>query len=160
DPKARANWIEFERAKIPDKAHVTDEVDFHQIVGAMAQYPTLLRKLGLVIDLLVSKKAFAPAVSQQLWVEVHLPEPPVEAVVKRMPDASPRTRTLLNASHFQALPRTHPATQDYRIADGLLTLDTDRFALLQSDVDAAGHKILNFARTLGRLKNNEQNHDD
>ena len=38
-----------------------DVIDFHEIVTAMNQYPTLLRRLGLVVDLLVPRDAFQPA---------------------------------------------------------------------------------------------------
>lgn len=161
EARAHAKWLEYERAKMPDKAHVADEYDFHQIVAAMAQYPTLLRKLGLTIDLLVSKNALTPAANALLWVEVQLPEPTVGALaVTRAPDASPRTRTLLDASRFQAVPRKQPEPNDYRIADGLLTLDPNTFTLIQSDVDGAGHKIMNFARTLRLLKKNPPDNQD
>src|SRR5438552_8716880 len=161
DPKARAKWLEYERAKFPDKDHVGDDIDFHQIVAAMGQYPMLLRKLGLVIDLLVSKKALTPAASALLWIEVQLPEPGADApAVTRAPDASPRTHALLDASRFQAASRIPAAANDYRIANGLLDLDPNTFTLVQADVDGAGHKVLNFARTLELQRSNTDNRLD
>lgn len=149
DAKARAEWLGFERTALPKPGDFRDEIDFHQIVAAMNQYPTLLRRLGLVVDLLVARDAFASAPSQPLWAEVELP--PGTPDVIRQPDASPRTRAFLDAERFQPVPRPHPQPGDFRVADGLLDLDPGTFALLQTDVDGASFKVVNFARSLIRL---------
>ena len=52
------------------------------------------------------------------------------------------------ATHFDAVPDA--TADDCRIKDGLLDLDPARFHLLQFDVDGAGLKVMNFARSLGR----------
>jgi len=43
---------------------------------------------------------------------------------------------------------------DYRVKDGLLVINPDLYAVLQTDVDAAGLKLMNFARTLRKLQSN------
>ena len=157
EAKSFAEWDGYERAPLPAAADFEKKIDFHQMVSAMNQYPTLLRKLGLVIDLLIAREAFAVAPNASLSVEVKLPDPPPQNV-QRLPDASPRTRTMLNANRFQAVPRT-PAI-DVRIADGLLDLDKKVFSLLQSDVDGAGIKTMNFARTLLHMRENPDQQKD
>jgi hypothetical protein len=78
-----------------------------------------------------------------LQAEVELPQGSPK--VTRAPDTLSRTRTRLDANRFQALPR--PGA-DYQVVDGLLDLNPKLFDLLQSDVDGAGLKVMNFARTL------------
>lgn len=152
DPaKAEARWLTYERTDLPDKNDFQKQIDFHQIVTAMNQYPTLLRLLGLVVDLVIDKKAFNPSPNALLWAEVKLPPPTTS--VTRADDASPRSRTSLDPVSFEAVSRPSPAKGDYRVANGLLDLDPKLFNLLQSDVDGAGIKVMNFARSLLLLRN-------
>ena len=58
DPKAFAEWQEYEQTELPNAGQVQKIIDFHRIVAAMNQYPTLLRRLGLAIDLLIPRDAF------------------------------------------------------------------------------------------------------
>ncbi|MEP6921026.1 MAG: hypothetical protein ABI967_07865 [bacterium] len=148
EAQARAQWLGYDQTPLPKAADFEDEIDFHQIVAAMNQYPTLLRRLGLVVDLLISRDALTPAASAALWVEVELP-PPTPTVERPQHDASPRTQTLLDANRFQPVSNTAaPQAGDLRVANGLLTLDPKTFNLVQSDVDGAGLKVTNFARSL------------
>jgi len=148
DPKRGAEWLGYEQVPLPKRAELQKEFHFHKIVAAMNQYPTLLRGLGLVIDLLVSRDAFTHAADAPLSVEVLLP-PPTGPEVDRVPDASPRTRALLDGRRFQAVPRPVPAGDPgLRVVDGLLDLDPKTFDLLQADVDGSGLKIVDFAHSL------------
>src|SRR6266545_503363 len=149
DPKARAKWLGYKRTPLPTPQDFEKQIDFHQIVAAMNQYPTLLRRLGLAIDLLVEKSKFSPSSNDFLRVEVELP--PGSPAVARVPSVSPVTHARLDAKSFQPVPRTAAGTGDYHVVNGLLDLNPKRFALLQSDVDGAGLKVMNFARTLGLL---------
>jgi hypothetical protein len=151
DPRERARWLGYERTALPKAADFQNQIDFHKVVAAMSQYPTLLRLLGLVVDFLIPADAFDAAPNALLRAEVTLP--PGTPNVKRSPDVSPRTRALLNSTQFQALPRPNPAPGDYQTVDGLLNLDPKVFELLQADVDGGGLKVTNFARTLARLRN-------
>jgi len=150
DAKSRAEWLGYEQTQLPKPGDFQNEIDFHQIVAAMNQYPTLLRRLGLVVDLLIARDAFSPAPDAPLWVEAELPQG--FSTVERLPDASPRTHTLLDAGHFQAVPRTLPQPGDFRVANGLLDLDPKTFSFVQADVDGAGIKVTNFARSLLTLR--------
>lgn len=148
DPRARAKWLEYKQTPLPKPDDFVDQIDFHQIVAAMNQYPILLRKLGLVIDFLLDPGEFTPSPNASLSVDVILPA----ANPQRQPNITPHTRTLLDTRHFQPVPRANQPAADYRVANGLLTLDPDRFALVQQDPDAAGFKVMNFARTLGAME--------
>jgi hypothetical protein len=152
DAKSRAEWLGFERAKLPESDDFQNEIDFHQIVAAMNQYPTLLRRLGLVIDLAIARDALAPAADAPLWVEVELPEGAPNVI--RSPDVSPRTRAILDANNFGPVSRKSPQAGDFRVANGLLDLDPKTFSFVQSDVDGAGIKVTNFARSLLTIRGN------
>ena len=143
DAKSFAEWQGYERAELPQPGDFKKKIDFHQMVAAMHQYPTLMRRLGLVIDLSVARDAFSSSPDALLWAEVKLPQGAPSA-------GSPRTHARLDANRFQAVPRV-PAP-DLRVRDGLLDLDKKTFALLQSDVDGATMKVTNFARTLLTLR--------
>ncbi len=158
DAKSRAEWLGFEQTALPKPDDFQDEIDFHQIVAAMNQYPTLLRRLGLVVDLLISRDAFAFAPDALLRVAVELP--PGFPTVERLPDASPGTHTLLDADRFEAVPRKNPQPGDFRIANGLLVLDPKTFSFVQQDVDGAGIKVTNFARSLLTLRDSPDNQLD
>ena len=151
DAKSRAEWLAYEQTKLPKPDDFQNEIDFHQIVAAMNQYPTLLRLLGLVVDLVIARDAFPPAPNALLWVEVELP--PGFPTVQRMPANSPRTRALLDTGNFQPVPRPVPLPGDFRVANGLLDLDPKLFSFVQTDVDGAGIKVTNFARSLLTLRN-------
>lgn len=156
DAKSRAEWLAYERTDLPKPGDFQHEIDFHQMVAAMNQYPSLLRRLGLVVDLLITRDAFTPAPDALLRVAVELP--PGFPTVERVPDAnskrdaSPATHTRLDEEHFEAVSRKNPQPGDLRVANGLLILDPTTFSFLQSDVDGAGLKVMNFARSLLTLR--------
>jgi hypothetical protein len=150
--KSRAEWLGYEQATLPEPDQFQDEIDFHQIVAAMNQYPTLLRRLGLVVDLLIAREALVAAADAPLWVEVILPQGAPN--VARTRDASPRTRAALDGERFEPVPRKAPKPGDFRVANGLLDLDPKLFSFVQTDVDGAGLKITNFARSLLAVRRN------
>ena len=149
DDRITARWLEYERAKLPGKTDIVKELDFHQIVAAMNSYPTLLRRLGLVIDLILDKRAFHLAPNQLLTATADFP--PDVLRVPNSQTASPATHALLSAAKFQAVPNPAPQPTDPRIVDGLLDLDPQQFDILQVDVDGAGLKVMGFARSLARF---------
>lgn len=151
DPRADAQWQGYEQTPLPAKSEFQNQLDFHDYVGAMGQYPTMLRKLGLVIDFVIARTAFNQSPNDLLWVDVELPSGSPD--VERSRDASPRTRTLLDARRFQAVTRTVPGNGDYKTVDRLLDFSPSQFRILQADVDGSVMKVSNFARTLGKLKN-------
>src|SRR5262249_24967217 len=152
DARSRAEWLGYQRGKLPEQGDFPKQIDFHQIVVAMNQYPTLLRRLGLVVDLLIDRDALTPAADALLWVDVELPQG--TPTVQRVPDASPRVHALLDAGRFEPLPRSNPQPNDFQVASGLLDLDPKTFNFVQVDVDGAGLKVTNFARSLLTLRGN------
>lgn len=153
EAQARAQWLTYERTDLPKPNQFKDQIDFHQIVTAMNQYPTLLRRLGLVVDVLIRRDAFTPSPSAALWVDVELPQGSGSGVPQR-------TRTLLDDKRFQAIPRTTSRAGDYKIVNGLLDLDPKLFNLLQTDVDGAGIKVMNFARSLVIMRDEKDQQAD
>jgi len=157
DPRVQATWLEYEQAKLPAKSDFAKEIDFHEIVAAMNQYPTLLRHLALVVDFLLDASAAVASPGALLSVSVALP--PSTTQVERLKDASPRTWARLDANRFEALTRPAPEPGEFRTSGGLLELDPNRFRLVQADPDGAGLKLVNFARSLTRMQPDEERVD-
>ena len=132
---------------MPDKGDLAQTIDFHRTVAAMNSYPTLLRRLGLAVDFLIDRDAFPLTANGTLSVQVDLRLP-----TPRDPDVSPATHTVHTREGFFAVSDTHLTGSVTRVREGLLDLYSDptRYAVLQADVDGAGLKLMNFARTLGR----------
>ena len=141
---------EFTQTPMPDKADLAKTLDFHRIVGAMNAYPVLQRRLGLVADFVIDRGTVPIAADFLLSVQVEF-----TAGVLTVPRGAADVTAVTHATHtrdgFFAEPRKHFFTDDTRIKAGLLDLYTtpDRYAVLQADVDGAGLKLMNFARTLG-----------
>jgi hypothetical protein len=149
DPRIDASYRTHDKPDLPNKDDFAKQLDFHQIVGAMNSYPTVLRRLGIVIDLVLSRDRFGDSADAPLTVAVTFA--PGALTVARKPDMSPVTHAVLSAGGFFAVPDPSPASAAARVVDGLLELDPGHFELLQVDVDAAGLKVMNFARSLGHI---------
>ncbi len=145
DNRIQARWLEYQRTELPPREKIAEDLDFHRIVAALGSYPVLLRRLGLVVDLLLDPSAFVPAAATDLSVKVVFPAGAL--VVPRTSDAGPATRTRLTATHFDAVPG---AGAQMPLKDRLLDLGAGPFRLLQLDVDGSGLKLMNLARSLGR----------
>jgi hypothetical protein len=151
-------WRTYRRTALPGKADFENLIDFHQIVAAMNQYPRLLRRLGIVVDFIVPKGAFAATPDSLLTVTCALGTPDPPGVLRAQ--ASPGTHAMLSASKFAPVPRPSWNAGDYLVRDGLLAINPDLYGVLQTDVDAAGLKIMNFARTLSRMAANDDQQRD
>jgi hypothetical protein len=147
DPRIVANSLEYEKSALPKPGDFAKKIDFHQIAAAMNSYPVLLRKLGLVVDLIVDRSEFKFAPDAALWAGVELPKTGGTA---RRAQVSPVTRAKFDKTHWQAARQKLPKPGDSRVLDGLLELDPKQFDLVQVDVDGAGTKVMNFARSLLR----------
>ena len=122
------------------------ELDFHQIVSALADYPELLLRLGLVVDLTCEAPEGDPKT-----VDV-IPDP------RGAEDVLPNTRCRLTSRTFLA----SPASQNLR--NGMIDLRgagkeidpadsaAPRFDLLQVDVDGGALKLVNAAAVLQELR--------
>ncbi len=145
DSRISARWTEYNRQKLPKPEDIAPQLDFHQIVSAMASYPTLLRRLGLVVDLLLDPTAFTDGRDVALSVAVTFPAGVLPTT--KTTDGAPVTRSTLSPTIFE--PLSDPAAA-YPLRNRLLDLDPARLTLLQSDIDGAGSKLINFVRSLLR----------
>lgn len=127
-----------------DPASVPDvpppDLDFHQKVSLLGNYPSLMRRCGLVVDLLVPLSDPLPAAPMLVSVT---------AQWGHRGAAVPRSPRTLTGPDFRPV-----ASPGADIAQGYLKLETAapgaerRFQLCQLDVDGAGLKLLSLVETL------------
>jgi hypothetical protein len=117
------------------------EIEFHEAVSSLGDYPGLMRVLGLVIDVVVPASAAIPA-SSFVWVKPQWKNVFNDAATVNF---SPKTKYAMSAADFAAAPRTGASG----IVNGLLDLsDTGKFDIVQLDVDGAAMKIKALMATI------------
>ena len=116
------------------------EIEFHDIVAALGQFPMLLRRVGLVIDFVVPTTTFfpdgGPISPGRVWAG---PTP--------WKTSTPTRRVFPYTwweSPFQPKPRS--ATSD--LVDGYLRLGDSRFQAVQVDLDGAVAQLATMADNL------------
>ncbi len=121
---------------LPDVAKLAETWDFHQAIASLGDYPELMRRLGLVVDLKLPAGSMLPATGTiQISVTGFAFQPGTTVV-------TPRTRFVSSATLFTAAPR---AIQP-EIANGFLRVDdTARFRVIQNDVAGDAIKLRNTA---------------
>lgn len=119
-------------------------IDFHAAVSHLGSYPVVLRRFGLVFDLVVpfpvetsnvppGYVSVTPTWHSQFTGTTH--------------NVSPLTAINLSSTVFQA----QPLGLDYR--NGMLDLaDSSRFFVTDLDVDLAGDRLLTLSRTLNSVQ--------
>jgi hypothetical protein len=150
--KSKTQWRSTKRHPLPTAQQLASLYDFHQVVAAMNQYPSLLRRMGLVIDFIVAADRFTPTLDGLLRVEVSLPKSKSRKVVTRLQDVSPKVHCAYQDAAFYMLSSQQSQVHQVFIKQGLLDINTEHFALIQHDVDSTGLKMMNTARTLVRQK--------
>jgi hypothetical protein len=174
EPLPAAGWSEGERALFfhtrPQKEPVDmpadgdfyrDSVDLHRMIGALGDHPELLRRLGLVVDLVLDEglpraQVNAPA---EVAVVPSWPQPAQPDGVTRtqlshltayvhddVPDDDPDHGVVFVAA--RAVP--DPLGPAGGVPTGLAPLPESAFSLHQVDVDGALLKALNLAATVAR----------
>ena len=117
--------------------------DFHEILSLLGEYPALLRRLGLVVDLVVNADALIPTTETVRVVPSW--RPTLEPIVATR-DWTPKTQYVLAADRFTAT----AGLEEHH--DGMLDLsDPSRFSVVQVDIDGAALKSINFAMSLAEL---------
>ncbi len=131
------------------------KMDFHQAVASMTRYPSLLRRLGLAVDLLVP---FDP----------RLPRDPASSTLQIVPTWSsppavlgaaiaPLTAYTLTTTDFTSTPKSNEMSR------GMVNLNATKnlggttvptYTLIQVDVDGAALKLVNLAASLQRMATN------
>ena len=54
-------WLGSTQTKMPEPEDLGKQLDFHQIIAAMNPYPSMLRRLGIVVDLILDVTLFKKA---------------------------------------------------------------------------------------------------
>ncbi|MGC4045947.1 MAG: hypothetical protein QM758_19315 [Armatimonas sp.] len=114
----------------PTGKQTLDDLDFHGIVGQLAEYPELLKKLGLVFEVTLPTGAATEVFVEPVWAAG---SPAVVAV-------SPRTQ--VSAAFYPK--------GDARIVDGFVDLKTpgNGYAITNFDIDGALHQFVSLAESL------------
>jgi hypothetical protein len=132
---------------LPTTADYAATYDFHKMVAALGDYPKLLRRMGLVIDLGVTVPAGGLPAQGTIRLQ------PTITLSMATTNHAPRTHYELSAGLFVTRPRV--AGRD--LAKGLLRLqDPTRFHVHQVDVASSGIKLQNAATNIVGLKVLEQ----
>lgn len=117
------------------------DLEFHAFVSALADYPELLRRLGLALDFLLVDGDRIP--QGEGWVRLRPVDVPAAWIERE--GARPWTRFEHRERRFVAAPRE--GQQD--LADGSLSVESPRlFHLEQIDLDGAALKLAGTARTV------------
>jgi hypothetical protein len=136
----------------PSSRPAPPRLDFHQAVGALGDYPAVLRLLGLVVRLRVPRPAADPGSIRVLasWDGGLRPG-----------DIAPRTRCTLDNAAFFAAARPSAGRPASELAGGMLDLadagdrlvtDAPKFDIVQVDADGAALKAILAAATLERRR--------
>ena len=122
--------------KLPDAAALAEKWDFHQAVSSLGDFPAMLRRLGLVIDLLLPVGTVLPAAGTIRVSPTGAAWQPGTIVL------TPRTHFVTAPLLFTAAPR--PAQPE--ISNGFLQVDdAARFRVIQNDVTGDAVKLRNAA---------------
>lgn len=134
-PRTQAEFVtRLENGSITD-AELAQLLDFHRAVALVADYPRLLRRLGLVVDLSVPRTAQIPATGD---VRVLANWKPILPTL----NDSLRTRYTLDAARFVAAPAGG------ELSRGMIHLANADYVKAQLDVDGAAFKLSNLAGDL------------
>ncbi len=123
--------------------------EFHERVATVGDHAALLRKLGLVIDLVVTDPA---RLTKSRWLASTLT---VAGDGGELTGAAPHVRC--EATSDGALVSV-PATGDW-LRGSLAIGDTDRFAVLDADADGTALKAEQYLRVLPRLMLRQANRE-
>ena len=130
------------------------EVDFHRAVSAVQAYPTLLRALGLVLDLRVSLAGGSPSQGEvtvqatATWSDATL------APVALRPNVASELE--ISQGLFAARPRPAASPGALVVVDGMLPLeDAGRYRVVTLDTDGAAEKLVTTAGGLNQAVDHE-----
>ena len=124
------------------------KLDFHSACAYLADYPELMRRLGLVVDLVFN--ADVPARGRlRLLTKV-----PTRLNWTNEDTMRPWTRYVGPPERFLAEPR-----KQGDLEDGMLDLGNERFFVTDLDVDGSGLKYVDFAATAARLEDHKTSGD-
>ena len=127
-------------SKLPelDKTKLPDQFDFHQRLAALNQYPVLLKKLGIVVDLKVDITGTEQLLGDKFDSFV--------IVDGRPNDIFPLTSCVLNRNAATFHAQSDNINIQLNVKEGMLLLD-DNFDLIQGDMDGAAIKNMNMLKS-------------
>ncbi len=133
------------------------EIDFHRMISILGDYPHLLRRLGLVHDLVIPIPTRTATKNTVQVMATWMPNrSDVETV--NLPSTSQRleTRCYVSSDGFYALPRESSP----EIADRMLPLEnTRRWEVVHIDTEGSAIKMLNFATGLAVARTSKKTDD-
>lgn len=141
DPhEAGASWPNYKRTRMPRPEEFVDRIEFHQIVSALGQHPSLMRACALVIPFEVPLSTIGQG-DHDLQVKVSWPDG--GGGVQTGDDVLPITQVRLR--HGRCVVRA----RGNELVDGWVNIGGhSAYDLLQMDVDGAGLKLSNLSTTL------------
>lgn len=136
--------------EMPSQENLYNNVDFHQIISSLGDYPEIMRRLGLIIDITVPEdEEGVPSLTQPLSGELKVITD-WKSSFGRSP-ITPTTAFILDESRFETSSRPTEASLKPEIVDGLLRLDPNIYKLITMDVDGAAFKLVHTALSLDNL---------
>jgi hypothetical protein len=133
---------------MPGQGGFDKYIDFHQVISSLGDYPVIMRRLGLIIDIVVPADQVT-AVPQGQIGELKAVTSWKSSLGK--PPMTPSTAYIWDGSHFETAPRPTGSTSQPDIVDGLLRLDPANYDLISMDVDGAVFKSINTALSVENL---------
>ncbi|MGX5515368.1 hypothetical protein [Bacillus cereus] len=148
------------------RSYFEEEIDFHQMLSALGDFPVLMRRLGLIFDLLVPADAMPKSIggSDQRKVRVI---PTWSSTLPICNGAKHKKKTCTaNYSPWTVYDYKTNNGQDIftassalgEISAGFWTPQKD-IDLVQVDIDGSALKALNFASSLARVEDNPRTID-
>jgi hypothetical protein len=120
-------------------------IDFHGFVAFCGDYPTLLRQLGLAVDLVVP---YDKQIGEVGRIRFGIREDPAGWMDEE--HVRPWTNYDLREPLF--LPRPRPQDPEGDLVDGMLRLESEsHFLVSELDLDGAAMKVVDFAANLVRV---------
>jgi hypothetical protein len=116
------------------------DFEFHEVLSGLADFPDLLRRLGVVIDLIVEVDVGAVPADGVVRVLPHGDDLPTE------PPSCPGTHYELDRPWFGARPESR-----LRMTRGVLRLSPEFYDLFQVDVDGAALHAVDFGATIAAM---------
>ncbi len=133
------------------------KLDFHQVQTSLGNYPQILRRLGLVFDLLIPLGPNTPPSAGQVQVIASWTPAIPNGAGFQTKNVFPKTRYGFSKETFTAAPRS----VDPDLKNGMLMLsDPKKYEVVQLDTDGAAIKALDFAANLIRTQTPQFTSDD
>ncbi|NYE19046.1 hypothetical protein [Microbacterium immunditiarum] len=147
-PESKTDYKAVPDAPPPDPLK-PKEPEFHERVATVGDHPVLLRRLGLVIDLVVTD---VNRLKKSQWLSAKLS---IDVGGGTVVSAAPRVRCEAVADGALV---TVPATPEW-IKGAMALGDTDRFSVLDTDADGTAIKTEQYLRVLPRLMLRQANRE-